>query len=121
MADESAFNVEDELGDMLENFDPSRDALETFQDMADEVVAYAQDNAPWSDITGEARNGLTAEVYDQGGEVVLDLVHTVDYGVWLETIQNGRFAIIMPTLERFAPEIFSAAGGHIVGETGGDL
>jgi hypothetical protein len=71
---------------------------------------YAQQNAPWADRTGEARAGLTAEVDSDKGNVYVSLFHTVDYGQWLEVIQNGRFAIIMPTLEQFANEIFDRVG-----------
>lgn len=78
---------------------------------------HARSNAPWSDITGAARNGLTARVYMEGGEVVLELAHSVDYGRWLELIQEGRFAIIMPTLEALGPEILKDAGA-VVTDTG---
>lgn len=77
---------------------------------AREVESHAKSNAPWADRTGAARAGLTSRVYEEGGEVVLELAHTVDYGVWLETIQSGRFAIIMPTLEALGPHILEAAG-----------
>lgn len=83
-----------------------------------EVEAYAKSNAPWSDITGAARNGLTASVSFDLDEVVLTLEHTVDHGYWLELIQDGRFAIIMPTLEALGPGIIQAAGGEVL-NTGG--
>ena len=76
----------------------------------DDVEGYAQANAPWDDRTGEARANLTAEVTTEGDSVLLILSHGVDYGQWLETIQSGRLAIIMPTLEHFAAQIFSATG-----------
>lgn len=78
------------------------------------VEGYARSNAPWDDRTGAARNGLSAEVYEEGGDVVLELAHTVDYGIWLETIQDGAFAIIMPTLEALGPEILREAGAQVV-------
>lgn len=77
------------------------------------VEAHARSNAPWSDITGRARNGLTARVYMEGGEVVLELAHSVDYGYWLEVIQEGRFAVIMPTLEALGPDILRDAGAKV--------
>ena len=42
------------------------------EDYADEIETYAQANAPWSDRTGEAREGLTTSVEDDGVE--LDLI-----------------------------------------------
>jgi hypothetical protein len=86
---------------------------------ADDILRYAQDNAPWSDRTGDARDGLVVDVTEQGNDIYLELAHTVDYGQWLEVIQSGRFAIIMPTLELFAADIFEAAGAAFLGEEGG--
>lgn len=84
----------------------------------EEVEAYAKNNAPWADRTGAARNGLTASVYVDGGEIVLELSHSVDYGYWLELIQDGRFAIIMPTLEALGARVVRDAGGQIMAVRG---
>lgn len=82
---------------------------------ADNMQSYAQANAPWSDRTGEARAGLTAEVDSDKGNVYVSLFHTVDYGRWLETIQGGRYAIIMPTIELFAGQVFEDVGARRTG------
>lgn len=105
----------------LSNSDYTDEARAVFDDYADQILDYAQTNAPWADRTGMARDGLYTEVYEENGEITLVLAHSVDYGQWLETIQSGGFAIIMPTLQAFAPEVFEAAGGHITSEEGGDL
>ncbi|MGX9924108.1 hypothetical protein ACWIG4_30140 [Streptomyces sp. NPDC002248] len=78
---------------------------DTVLDVGVEALEYAKANAPWEDRTGDARDGLDVDVDDSGNTIVLSLFHTVDYGQWLETIQNGRFAIIMPTLEIYGQEI----------------
>lgn len=95
----------------LSAIDNVADAME---DGRRRVEEYAKDNAPWSDQTGAARDGLTASVYMEGLTVVLELAHTVDYGIWLELIQDGRFATIMPTLEALGPEIIADAGGRVM-------
>lgn len=77
------------------------------------IESYAKFNAPWEDRTGAARDGLTASVDEDDGFIVLELAHTVDYGVWLETIEDGTFAIIMPTLEALGPELIVEAGGVV--------
>lgn len=77
------------------------------------VEQEAKANAPWSDRTGAARAGLYADVYNDGGEVVLELGHTVDYGQWLELIQDGQYAIILPTLEKMADSVLQAAAGGL--------
>lgn len=89
------------------------DAEQELQDAAADILQYAKNNAPWQDQTGAARQGLGVEVTKSFGEVVLNLYHTVDYGLWLEVIQNGRFATIMPTLEHYAPIVFGQVGGVI--------
>lgn len=75
--------------------------------VAQSLLDDARANAPWADRTGAARDGLEVDVSDEG-EIVVTLMHTVDYGIWLETIQSGRFAIIMPTLEKYATEVQKA-------------
>lgn len=63
-------------------------------------------NAPWTDRTGNARNGLMAK-HDKTPMVIhtLTLFHTMPYGLWLEVRWSGRFAIIGPTLLHTAPEL----------------
>lgn len=78
------------------------------------IEAYAKENAPWDDRTGDARAGLITSVEEDGGFIILELAHTVDYGVWLETIEDGSFAIIMPTLEALGPEVIREAGGEVL-------
>lgn len=88
------------------------------RDAAGAVRDYAQANAPWNDRSGLARSGLDTDVYEESGTVNLVLFHTVDYGLWLEVIQSGRFAIIMPTLEALAPEIFKSVNADMTGIQG---
>ena len=85
-------------------------AIEELLEVAAEAVQqYAQENAPWEDQSGDARGGLTAEYVDGGlfqHEIVL--YHTAEYGIWLEIRWNGRYAIIMPTIERMGPVVMGA-------------
>jgi hypothetical protein len=70
--------------------------------VAQSSLEYARSNAPWEDRTGDARAGLNVDVQSDGDNIIMQLYHTVDYGLWLEVIQNGNFAIIMPTLQDFS-------------------
>lgn len=88
-------------------------AAEVFEQATTTVRDTAAFNAPWEDRTGDARDGLEATSETAGGLVSLFLFHTVEYGLWLEVIQNGRFATIMPTLEQSAPAIFDAAAVQV--------
>lgn len=87
--------------------------MEVMEQGAQEIEAYARANAPWSDITGMARAGLVASVEEDDLEIDIVLAHSVEYGIWLETIQAGQYAIIMPTLEMLGPEIIHQAGGAV--------
>lgn len=90
-----------------------------FEEAKDDIVSEAQRNAPWADRTGDAREGLEATVKNEKGEVVLYLYHTVEYGLWLEVIQSGRFATIMPTLERMGPTLMKRAEAEIANARSG--
>lgn len=74
-------------------------------DVGVEALEYAKANAPWADRTGMARQGLDVDVNTAGNQITLTLFHTAPHGKWLETIQGGQLAIIMPTLERYGEEI----------------
>lgn len=78
--------------------------------VARDMEQYAQENAPWDDRSGAARSGLRGTaVHDDGKQVsTAYLAHTVDYGVYLETIDSGAFAIIIPTLLEFQGSFMSS-------------
>jgi len=80
-------------------------AREAFADAAVRVESSAKQNAPWEDQTGDARANLRAQATVEGTDVILTLEHGVEYGLWLEVIQSGSYAIIMPTLEQEGPGI----------------
>lgn len=68
------------------------------------LLNYARQNAPWTDRTGNARNGLFTQVNTDGkGGVQLVLAHGVPYGIWLEVRWSGRFAIIAPAIQHEGP------------------
>lgn len=75
------------------------------------VEAYAKGNAPWNDQTGNARNALSAEAYRTAGATGIVLYHQMPYGIWLEVRWGGRYAIIIPTIERMGPEVMTAIRG----------
>lgn len=81
--------------------------------LAEDMLDYAKTNAPWTDHPGEhedARQNLqSAVVKNKDGNYSVFLGHgkNVYYGVWLETRWGGKYAIIVPTIYKFAPEIGS--------------
>jgi hypothetical protein len=82
---------------------------------AQRAQAEMRVNAPWTDRTGNARNGLFATPFGSRGTGVrgrsasgrftsggasygIDLYHSVPYGIWLERAHAGRYAAIVPVL-----------------------
>lgn len=91
-----------------------------------EAVAqnYMRMNAPWTDRTGNARQGLFAQAYATAGsgqrgrdasgrfttgrgEHGLVMYHTMPYGVFLEVRFSGRDEIIMPTVNFIGRKVMS--------------
>lgn len=78
------------------------------QSRAPEIEQWMKDNAPWTDRTGNARQALYTEVNWMVGEMIeLIMAHGMDYGIYLELRNAGRYAIIAPTLDRFGPLIWA--------------
>lgn len=69
------------------------------------VENHAKLNAPWQDQTTNARNGLAARSGKSGKTRWIVLFHQVPYGIYLETRWNAKYAIIMPTIDKFGPEV----------------
>lgn len=88
-----------------------RAAVVTAHRMAPEVESYMKVNAPWTDRTGNARNGLAARAYEAGDEVGIVLYHQVSYGIWLEVRWSGRYAIINPTIDVMGPKVMQSFEG----------
>ena len=74
-------------------------------EQAEEMEQYAKANAPWTDRTGDARERLHATVEETGPIGTIVLSHGVDYGIWLEVANQGRFSIIPETIDAFGPRV----------------
>lgn len=88
-----------------------QDAKQAILDLAMEYVpileTYAKRQASWTDRTANARQSLYAIVSQENGKTTIFLSHGMDYGVWLELRNAGRYAIILPTLEAHYEQIAS--------------
>lgn len=93
--------------DMVEGIpgEVDKEMDERSQSLAADILAYARENAPWEDVTGDAREGLDVEVRKDGDGIHFILFHTMEYGVYLENDNGGAFATVIPTLEHFAEEM----------------
>ena len=64
------------------------------------LEAYAKEHAGWTDRTGNARQSLEGFVEELSRDTVaIFLTHGMEYGLFLETRFQARYAIILPTLE----------------------
>lgn len=100
-----------QLGDKIEKELPKR-ARVAVRALAKFIAGKMQDDmrasAPWEDRTGNARSGLFTVVEKQSLDVtIIWLSHgtSIDYGKWLEISNEGKYAVIMPTVQKWAPEI----------------
>lgn len=82
------------------------------QPLAGEAEAEMKVNAPWNNITRNARNSLTANVTVANSptrtRIALTLSHGVDYGVWLELKNAGKYAIVRPTAIKYRQRVRTA-------------
>lgn len=74
---------------------------------ASRATAYARDNAPWTDRTSNARNGLFSTAERDFPIYRIIVAHSVPYGIWLETRWSGKFQIIRPTVAHEGPELMA--------------
>lgn len=70
---------------------------------APQIEAWMKINAPWRDGTANARQSLNAKVFQEVHQVIIQLAHGVDYGVYLELSKGGKFGIILPALDHWVP------------------
>lgn len=66
---------------------------------------FLKTRAPWTDQTGNARSGLFTATKKEGNTFFLLLSHTMDYGIWLEVKDSGKYEIIVPALNDAAREL----------------
>lgn len=86
-----------------------RSTIGVFADTAaKKMEAEAKQNAPWTDGTGNARNSIRGDFGWKGKHAVITLSGNMEYSVWLELAHEKKYAILVPTIERNAPEILRA-------------
>ena len=77
--------------------------------VAEEMEAYAKQNAPWTDRTGNARRTLSGFVMQEDESTLLiGLAGHMPYSPQLELNYAGKYKIILPTVDSYAPKIMSA-------------
>jgi len=74
------------------------DSFDLMSGMMKEAEAWAKENAPWTDRTGIARKTIFGIANKETGRVVGYIGIGVDYGVFLELCNDGKYRIIRPTM-----------------------
>ncbi len=78
---------------------------------APQAATYAKINAPWTDQTTNARNGLGATPQRvRMGTYRIIVHHSVPYGLYLETRWAGKYKVIMPTVNHEGDEVMKTIG-----------
>ena len=86
-----------------------------------EIENYMKTNAPWTDRSSNARQGLYAAVEPPTSAEVIELIelimaHSMFYGYYLENwnpvtnapmLRPPKWQIIEPTLDYFAPKVWA--------------
>lgn len=72
------------------------------------IEDYMKKNAIWKDQSSNARQTLNVRASEEKDSVVLDLAHGVDYGIYLELANAGKYAIINPTLDKYTPLVWKS-------------
>ncbi len=73
---------------------------------ATRAEGFMKREAPWTDRTSNARNGLfTATQHTPGVSHKIICAHSVPYGIWLEVRFSGKYAIIPKTLKEQGDEL----------------
>ncbi len=79
------------------------------QRYAAQMEAHAKINAGWQDRTSMARRGLFGYSMQRDQSLITRIAHTMDYGVYLELANQGRYAILMPTVRRYVADFLEDA------------
>ncbi|GBR73161.1 hypothetical protein NO1_0591 [Candidatus Termititenax aidoneus] len=87
--------------------------VEKYRENAEE---WCKQNAPWADKTGGARAGLIGETIDSDNKIGFEVLHTVEYGTYLETANDGKYAVLFPCIRHFFPQFMNDAQKYFSGK-----
>lgn len=79
-----------------------------------QAKAKAQEKAPWTDRTGNARQSIDMADLSTQNEIRFALIIGVDYGIWLELANQGKYRIIGPTVDNAGAQIMKTLGGGVI-------
>lgn len=62
--------------------------------VAEQMADYAKNNHPWENRTGTAESRIDAKAEWKDTTLDISIKHGVDYGIWLEVCNGGKYAIL---------------------------
>lgn len=107
-----------QIGVALERYSQKVDAAVTgvCQYYSQQGAAYAKENAPWADRTGDARKFLHGYVVKEG-MLTARISHGVLYGIHLEKRYSGKYAILPSVKRRYQAEFLDSVKKAVKGAT----
>jgi hypothetical protein len=89
-------------------------ALDVSKSVAPQMEEYAKENRRWIDRTGHARQGLVGRfIYVPKLYIGCRIYSKIDYAIWLELMQGGKYAILDETRNKFAGQFFDKIGTRL--------
>lgn len=67
--------------------------------------SYMRKSARWRDQTSNARNGLHTSTLHTTKQHTIVFAHGVNYGIWLEVRWAGKYAVILPSVQKTGAEV----------------
>ena len=104
----------DEVIKNLKNFVPRLKAALALdaENIAANMEAWAKNNAPWTDKTGDARDFIKQTVKWTNADILMvSLSHNVNYGIYLELCNEGKYAILEKAMAEFGPKFMEGWQG----------
>lgn len=114
------FRLEGDLTKRLDQFGPhaKRSMVAAAGYTATQAESFMRSQAPWTDRTGAARNGLRSQVVVSSNKVAIVLYHSVAYGPYLEVRWGGKYGILLDTVAAAGP-LFVETIGRLMFDEGG--
>lgn len=77
------------------------------------IENWMKENATWTDRTGNARQTLSASVWENVAHTMIAIIlsHGVHYGLFLEVKNSGKYAIVNPAIDYWGPKIWNDVRG----------
>lgn len=120
--DNNMFNIDINVNEVVNNIEILDDRLHTATLVICDTVArqmenYAKNNRRWTDRTTNARRGLRGRAYWQDNQnIVTAVMHSVNYGVWLELAHNKKYAILEESVRANIEELNRALATLFAGD-----